>query len=83
MIPTVKPNVTFDGDSFYVSYNWKDRAIYGDSTTALVKDDMSKFYVLNGNHRGKYITLLDKGWDACLEYFKANKDQWNKYSDIP
>lgn len=66
---------------FYISYNNYDRRIYGDVTTALVLGQMQKFYILNGDHRKQYKELIEHGFDKCLEYFKANISQVNKYSD--
>lgn len=75
------PNLIMQGQGFYISYNPVDVSTYGDVTTALVLDDMSKFYVLNGNHRDAYRGLIDSGFDACLAYFVANPGLHNKYSD--
>lgn len=75
------PNSTMDGDGFYVSYNDYDTSIYGDVTTALVFGQMQRFYILNGDHRNAYQALMDKGWDACLAYFKAHADQINRFSE--
>ena len=79
-------NIVFcEGEGFYISYNFGDRLEYGDVTTALVvtsEDGLGKaFYVLNGNHMKQYKELYALGFDACLEYFKKNIGQINKYSD--
>lgn len=70
---------TYDG--FYVSYNDHDVSIYGDVTTAVVIGQMQKFYILNGNHSEAYAKLINEGFDKCMEYFKKNIHQINKYSD--
>jgi hypothetical protein len=44
---------------------------------------MTRFFILNGNHREQYRDLVSKGWDACLEYFRENKDQWNERTNNP
>ena len=75
------PNITMQGQGFYISYNWHDASIYGDVTTALVDEDMVKFYILNGNHREEYQRLLPLGWDACYQYFLDNIRLKNKFSD--
>jgi len=75
------PNITMQGQGFYISYNWKDASIYGDVTTALVDEDMVIFYILNGNHREEYRELLPLGWDACYQYFLDNAILKNKFSD--
>ena len=35
-------NRTTDGDGFFISYNWRDIAIYGDETTAVVVGQMAQ-----------------------------------------
>ncbi len=75
------PNVTTDGDGFFVSFNDRDSAIYGSDTTALVFGQMQAFYILNGDHRAAYSSLIPQGFDACLDYFKANVQHANKFSD--
>lgn len=79
--PVIVPNTTMDGDGLYVSYNDRDTAIFGSDTTALVWGQMEKFYVLNGDHRAAYAQLMDRGFEACLGYFKANLMLINKYSE--
>lgn len=81
--PISVPNSTLDGNGFYISFNETDINIYGCETTALVsnKIQMENFYILNGDHRTKYADLMNKGFDACFDYFKANIGQINKYSD--
>jgi hypothetical protein len=75
------PNVVMDGDGFYVSYNSHDVGIYGCATTALVLGQMQKFYILKGDHRGQYADLISRGFDACLEYYKANIMDAHRASD--
>lgn len=72
-------NKAYDG--FYVSYNNYDKNIYGDATTALVLGQMQKFYILNGNHCEEYKELINQGFSKCIEYYKKNIKQSNKYSD--
>ena len=82
--PEIKPiNTTKDSPAgdFYVSYNPSSRD-YGSDTTALVLGDMDKFYILIGDHRKQYDAILSKGWDACLDYYKANMAEFgHKFSD--
>lgn len=41
-----------------------------------------KFYILTGDHRKAYEGLFDKGFEACLEYYKENQDKYfNTWSD--
>jgi hypothetical protein len=79
--PVFLPNYVQDGESFYISYNKHDSRIYGGDTTALVKGQMEKFYILNGDHRAEYAALIPSGFSACLDYFKANAAKINKFSD--
>lgn len=76
-------NTVLNGEGFCISYNDYDTGIYGSDTTALVFGQMEKFYVLNGDHRENYESLISKGFEACLDYFKANTDKMNKYSEKP
>lgn len=76
-------NLILAGDGFYVSYNEYDTAIYGCDTTALVVGQMEKFYILNGDHREKYSSLIERGFDACMSYFQENISLINIRSDNP
>ena len=80
-IPIMVPNDVISGDGFYVSYNSRDTEFYGCDTTALVKGQMENFLILNGDHTEKYIELIPKGYDACVEYFKENIELKNFGSD--
>jgi hypothetical protein len=76
------PNQIYRGSGdYYVSYNDTDSRIYGCATTALVVENMRYFYILNGDHRAGYAQLMDKGIDACLNYFRDHIDQISKFSD--
>ena len=65
------PNETIDADGFYVSYNNVDGHIYGSATTALVFGQMSRFFILRGDHRQQYLELMQDGFHACLDYYKT------------
>ncbi|KPC02037.1 hypothetical protein QO021_30255 (plasmid) [Pseudomonas amygdali pv. lachrymans] len=82
-VPVVQYNSTINGKGFYVSFNDHDMWIYGCDTTALVRDQMDGFYILNGDHRAAYTALIPQGFEACLEYFKSNNLIANKLSDHP
>lgn len=78
-MPILIPNVIFiENEDFYVSYNKKDKKIYGSDTTAIVLADMSKFYILNGDHSKN---LMGLNLNDCLEYFRKNIELKNFYSD--
>lgn len=76
------PNIVMQGEGFCISYNNYDCTIYGSVTTALVPNDMSMFYILNGNHRDEYRKLLPLGLDACYQYFLDNIHLKNKFSNF-
>lgn len=82
--PIFIPNDVFElaESGCYVSYNNHDICIYGDATTAIVRDDgrdPSKFLILNGDHREELYKL--RHYDACVEYFKSHLNQKNKFSE--
>lgn len=76
-------NTVIQGNGFYVSYNSYDLSIYGSDTTALVDNDMTKFFILNGDHQKEYKDLINQGFNQCYEYFLAHIDQINRYSNKP
>ena len=84
-IDTPDHNVCMDykDDSFYISYNFGDIAIYGCETTALVKGQGQAFYILNGDHREKYGEIIHKGFSTCFKYFIENAHSINKLSEYP
>ena len=47
----ITPNNIQPGNGFYISYNSVDTPIYGSDTTALVDNNMTTFFILNGDHR--------------------------------
>lgn len=77
------PNSLTHGDGFHISYNDTDIGIYKDVTTALVFGDMQNFYILNGDHRKAYSAIIGQGFDACMDYFKANISLMNQFSEKP
>ena len=83
--PVFVPNTSYSFNGYHISYNNSGSGIrdYGCDTTALVPADHSFFYILNGDHRKAYFDLQDKGFDACLEYFKSQYRLINELSDIP
>jgi hypothetical protein len=81
VVPLSIPNDTIDGRGFYVSYNNRDRGVYGSDTTALVSG--GTFYILKGNHMAAYYDLIEDGFDACMEYFEQNIEQIAIYSARP
>lgn len=83
-IPLVTPNtITAQNTDFYISYNDRDRHIYGDVTTALVSENPIKFLILNGNHTEQYAKIISNGGDYedCVQYFRENESLKAKYSE--
>ena len=75
-------NTVLELDNFYISYNSNDSLIYGDVTTAIVIGKMEYFYILNGDHRNQLAIYSLLGLQYCLNYFKQNLSQINKFSKI-
>lgn len=82
------PNrVFYKGDGFYLSYNTRDRQIYGSDTTALVKTGPdgvgTRFLILCGNHMEAYQKILssESSYTACAAYFKDHLAQKAPFSD--
>jgi len=75
--------ITNDKKDFYISYNNYDVDIYGSDTTALVKNDMSDFFILNGDHTKQYDEIIQSNGDfeTCFNYFKVNINLMNSFSD--
>lgn len=80
-IPLHIPNEVRQNDpSFYISYNPSSSG-YGYPTTALVLKDpqMTKFYILCGDHRKQYGVA--NTLEGCLAYFRSLPDLRHSYSD--
>lgn len=78
------PNdIIFSNEEFYISYNDRDISLYGCDTTALVDHNMTKFLVLNGDHRPQYSEIISKGgrYEECEKYFIQNQHLKSKMSD--
>ena len=66
--------------NYYISYDSDKNSLMGEHT-ALVTADMRIFYMLNGDHRDAYKNLIERDYESCLEYFKANYKDVNKYGN--
>jgi hypothetical protein len=66
---------------FYVSYIFPDYRLYGSDTTALVVGQLDKVFILNGDFRKEYQELIPQGFEKCYEFFKANLQHRNEYSE--
>ena len=79
-VPIFVSNDTIDGDGFYVSCDSHCSA-YGTPTTALVVGQMEKFFILKGNHMSAYAERIPQGLEACMAYYRENKNLIHPYSD--
>lgn len=74
-------NFILKGKDFYISYNpnTSSLGVFGGDgeETALVKDD--KYYILNGDFRKEYESIVEQGFDICKEFF--DKKAKNSISD--
>lgn len=89
-LPNSTNDVDTDSKHWYISYNSRDVADYGDRTTALVLGDGEYFLVLNGDHRKAFRQIVEtpieeRKWKSklrcCLDYIRENKAKLNKMSD--
>ena len=83
-------NEVIEGKGFYISY-CEDTRIFGLSfsgdgigeETALVKElnGDKRVYILNGDFRKQYKTVMKKGFKACMniykKYEKESKSSWS------
>lgn len=69
-------NVMLEMDGFWISYNPNTDT---GAETALCKD--GNYYILLGDFRKQYEQLVDKGFNACLKFFKENLDKKSSWSD--
>lgn len=68
-------------DGFYISYNNYDIDCYGCETTALVLGQMELFYILKGDHRKQYKSLIDQDFDCYINYYLCHLNLSHPYSD--
>lgn len=75
----IGPNYVVEGDGFYISYNPGDfvldcfSADTGGDETALIKNGI--FYILNGDWRTDYESLVTEGFEICLNFFKSKETE--------
>lgn len=77
----ISRNEVLDCGGFYVSYNPNPGGALGSSLgsddggpeTALCKN--GNFRILNGDFRDDYERLAADGFDACLSFYEANRDE--------
>ena len=81
-------NETLDSKDgkFYISYNPGNYMVsifdsdMGGDETALCNGQ--NFYILNGDFRKDYEELIEKGFDACKEFFDSKKEEYiSSWSD--
>jgi len=70
-----------DDASFYISFNaapsWGNT---GHEETALCNRKDGTFYILNGDYRGAYEKIINKGYESCLKFYKRHlihKSSWS------
>jgi hypothetical protein len=79
-------NMRLDGNGFFISYlsdsvakfSFLGEFFAGDTKdeTALVptpEDEKYSYYILNGDWREAYEKLVEKGFDACLEFYHQQR----------
>lgn len=75
-----------NADGFFISYNadlhdigWM-RSDNGGAETAIATYD-GHYYILNGDHRDAYESLVDEGLEACLAYFNSKPELKSSWSE--
>ena len=67
-------NIILRGDGFYISFNPTPVKVEHQETALI--DTRSKLnrpiYVLPGDHRAAYEELIEKGFDACFNYYQSH-----------
>ena len=92
-IPVTNHNKTDEVDTgsehWYISHS-SNSGDYGCKTTALVLGQMEYFLILKGDHRQGFQDCIDDPGrfpktrlDACLEYVRANRDQFHERFSNP
>lgn len=81
-------NYLLEGDGFYISYNPDTSDSHmltglgnmigadlddGEETALVKKGDPNIYSILTGDFRDDYEKLVDKGYDACYEFFQSQK----------
>jgi len=82
-------NIVLEADGFRISYNdftsnsefWipSFASDEGQPETAICVD--GKYYILNGDFRKEYESLVPQGLDACMKFFEANIDKESSWSN--
>lgn len=76
----LSPNVTMNFERFHLSYNNRS-GDYGCDTTAIVLDGRV-FMLLNGEHKNALSNAAqENGIHGCVDYFIANIDKANRFSE--
>ena len=90
-VPIIVPNRTDEVDTGsphrFISYNSRDRNIYGSDTTALVLGSCECFLILKGDHREGFQAAIQSedlsrsSLNKCLAYVREHRDKLSDYSD--
>lgn len=88
MVPNRTDEVKTGSPHWYISYNSRDRNIYGSDTTALVLGQGEYFLILNGDHRAGLNEIIQNTeahpksrLHRCLDYIREHRDQLNDMSN--
>jgi len=86
-VPNRTDEVETGSSHWYISFNSRDRSVYGAITTALVIGQGEVFLILNGDHRQQYYDIINGKIDGkidgrsrlekCIMYYQENKDKQN------
>jgi hypothetical protein len=71
-------NLVLEKRDFFISYN--PHPIGGGPETALVSRHPVKYYILEGDFMEEYEGLADKGFQACLEFFRGKPELRSDWS---
>lgn len=74
-------NYFLDGENFYISFNGNCLSEHGRKCeTALVTEN--NYYILDGDWRREYESIIDNGFEACYKFFKDNEEDFvSSWSD--
>lgn len=66
-------NLILHGSGFYISFNAQPANVESQETALIdTRARMSRpMYILPGDHRDAYETLVEKGFDDCFNYYQS------------
>lgn len=73
-----------DAHSFAISFQprklprlWQADTNAGETAICDYRGDSPEYYILNGDFRKEYEALVNKGIEACLDFYRSKKDEFN------